>query len=35
MELECIAFGVPPPEISWKFGECLENLLLFNGLILY
>lgn len=25
MELECIAYGVPAPEISWKFGKCQKN----------
>lgn len=24
VELECIVFGSPTPEVSWKFGKCLK-----------
>lgn len=31
VELECIVYGVPTPEVSWRFGECLNNVnLLFD-----
>lgn len=26
MELECTVYGVPTPEVSWKFGKCLKNI---------
>lgn len=33
MELECTVYGVPKPDISWKFGQYFTfvyNLILFN-----
>jgi len=25
VEMECIVYGVPTPEVSWKFGKCSKN----------
>jgi len=29
MELECIVYGVPTPEVSWKFGKYMKNYIFF------
>lgn len=29
MELECTVYGVPTPEVSWKFGKCWKILIIY------